>query len=82
MRGQGPAVVFIQGCGVQGSGWLPQIDALAEKYTCIWFDNRGIGNSQPVGAKLTVARMAQDTLAILRASGHNRAHIVGHSLAD
>jgi hypothetical protein len=43
MRGQGPAILFIQGCGVQGSGWLPQIEALSEKYTCIWFDNRGIG---------------------------------------
>jgi pimeloyl-ACP methyl ester carboxylesterase len=80
MRGQGPAVLFIQGCGVQGNAWLPQIDALAEKYTCIWFDNRGMGLSQPLGAKLTVGRMAQDTRAILQASGHVRAHIVGHSL--
>jgi hypothetical protein len=48
MRGQGPTVVFIQGCGVQGSGRLPQIEALSEKYTCIWFDNRGMGNSQPL----------------------------------
>ena len=80
MRGQGPAVLFIQGCGVQGSGWLPQIEALSEKYTCIWFDNRGVGYSQPIGAKLSVYRMAQDTRAILRASGHTRAHIVGHSL--
>ncbi len=79
-RGEGPAVLFIQGCGVQGSAWLPQIEALAEKYTCIWFDNRGIGLSQPIGAKLTVERMAQDALCILRASGHAKAHLVGHSL--
>lgn len=80
IRGQGPAVLFIQGCGVQGHAWLPQVDALAEKYTCIWFDNRGMGRSQPIGAKLTVDRMAQDARAILQASGHARAHVVGHSL--
>ncbi|MDX1930635.1 MAG: alpha/beta hydrolase [Pirellulaceae bacterium] len=80
MRGHGPAVLFIQGCGVQGSGWLPQIETLAEKYTCIWYDNRGMGLSQPLGAALSVDRMAQDTKAILQASGHARAHVVGHSL--
>ncbi len=79
-RGQGPAILFIQGCGVQGSGWLPQVEALSKKYTCIWFDNRGMGNSQPLDVKLTVHRMAQDALAILQASGHTQAHIVGHSL--
>ncbi len=79
-RGQGPAILFIQGCGVQGSGWLPQVEALSKKYTCIWFDNRGMGNSQPLGVKLTVHRMAQDALAILQASGHTQAHVVGHSL--
>lgn len=40
MRGQGPAIMFIQGCGVQGNAWLPQVEKLAENYTCIWFDNR------------------------------------------
>ena len=80
MQGQGPAILFIQGCGVQGNAWLPQVEALAEKYTCIWFDNRGMGQSQPLGAKLTVDRMARDALAILQASGHATAHLVGHSL--
>ncbi len=80
MRGKGPAVLFIQGCGVQGHAWLPQIDALAENYTCIWFDNRGMGLSQPVGTTLTVDRMAQDAKSILQASGHDKAHVVGHSL--
>ena len=80
MRGQGPAILFIQGCGVQGNAWLPQVEKLAEIYTCIWFDNRGMGLSQPTGAKVTVDRMSQDVRCILEASGHSKAHLVGHSL--
>jgi pimeloyl-ACP methyl ester carboxylesterase len=65
---------------VHGDGWVPQIDALADRYECLWFDNRGVGNSQPAAARLTVERMAQDTAAILDAARWADAHVVGHSL--
>lgn len=79
-RGDGPPVVLIQGVGVHGQGWRPQVDALAGKYSCLWFDNRGIGNSQPPARRLSVDRMARDTAAILDAVNWTDAHIVGHSL--
>ncbi len=78
--GSGPPVVFIQGCGVAGSGWLPQIEALASRYRCLFFDNRGMGASQPVGTPLTVEQMANDTLALMDQVGFDSAHVVGHSL--
>jgi len=80
VRGRGPTVLFIQGVGVHGDGWLPQIDELASRFTCISFDNRGMGRSRPAGAKISVERMANDALAILDAEGIETAHIVGHSL--
>ena len=80
VRGSGTAVLLIQGVGVQGDGWRPQTDVLAERYTCITFDNRGLGRSQPVGAPVTVAQMAEDALAVLDAQGVASAHVVGHSL--
>ncbi len=42
VRGNGPPVLFIQGVGVHGDGWLPQVDALSATYTCVSFDNRGM----------------------------------------
>lgn len=78
--GSGPAVLFIQGVGVQGAGWRPQTDELAVGHSCLWFDNRGMGRSQPVGGEVTVARMAEDALAVLDAEGISAAHVVGHSL--
>lgn len=74
------SVVFIQGVGLHGDGWLPQTEVLSDQFHCLTFDNRGIGLSQPQGVAITVEQMAADTLAIMDAAGMERAHIVGHSL--
>jgi pimeloyl-ACP methyl ester carboxylesterase len=77
----GPPVLLIQGVGVHGAGWRPQVDALAADFHCATFDNRGMGRSQPAGeCALTVKQMADDAVAVLRAIGWESAHIVGHSL--
>lgn len=78
--GEGPAVLFIQGVGVHGPGWKPQVDELASRFRCVSFDNRGIGRSLPVPASLSVEDMASDAQAILDAEGIRDVHIVGHSL--
>ena len=80
IRGSGAPVIFIQGVGVHGAGWAPQVDELAPNFRCLSFDNRGIGRSQPVDESLSVEQMADDTLAIMNAAGWNSAHVVGHSL--
>ncbi len=80
VQGVGPPVLLIQGVGVQGLGWQPQIDELASDYQCIAFDNRGMGGSQPIGTRISVSQLADDALAILNAERIDTAHIVGHSL--
>ena len=80
VRGSGPALLLIQGVGVQGDAWLPQTDDLARDFTCVTFDNRGMGKSQPAGAAISVEQMARDARAILDAAGVSEADVVGHSL--
>jgi len=80
VRGEGPALLFIQGVGVPGGGWQPQIEALAREFTCVAFDNRGIGRSRPAGQRIRVERMAQDARAILDHAHIPKVHVVGHSL--
>ena len=41
--GSGPAVLCVQGVGVAGDGWRPQVEALAARYRVLTFDNRGVG---------------------------------------
>ncbi len=81
VRRSGPPLLFIQGVGVQGEGWQPQTDALASHFTCISFDNRGMGQSEWTNqGELSVELMAKDALAVLHHAGYQRASIVGHSL--
>ena len=78
--GSGPPVLFIQGTGVHGDAWCPQIDVLRDQYTCLSFDNRGMARSQPRGAPITVPQMAEDALVLMDAVDWKMAHVVGHSL--
>jgi pimeloyl-ACP methyl ester carboxylesterase len=80
IRGDGPPVLFIQGVGVHGDGWRPQIDALSARYRCLSFDNRGMGRSLPMPASVSVEEMADDARAIIEAQKWERFHVVGHSL--
>ena len=80
IRGEGPPVIFIQGLSIHGGAWAPQIDALAAHYECLSFDNRGLGCSQPLGARLTIEQMAADTFALMDAENWSSAHLVGQSM--
>ena len=80
VRGRGASVLFIQGAGLHGAGWEPQVSELSTSYTCATFDNRGMGRSQPHVGALTIEQMAADAVAIMDALGWESAHVVGHSM--
>jgi pimeloyl-ACP methyl ester carboxylesterase len=78
--GDGPPVLLIQGVGVVGNGWTPQVEGLRGRFTLVSFDNRGIGASVNRDGRLTINEMAADALAILDAEGIDRVHVAGHSM--
>lgn len=80
VEGAGAPVVFIQGVGVHGRGWIPQVEELRTGFECLVFDNRGMGESQPARVPITVKQMAADTLWLMDEIGWDSAHVVGHSL--
>ena len=80
IAGSGPPVVCIQGVGVAGSGWGPQLPALASRFTVITIDNRGIGDSTLGSDLVTIDAMSADVAAIMEAERVERAHVVGHSM--
>src|SRR5262249_30932681 len=43
IAGSGPPLVMIQGVGAYGTAPNPQVEILEPHYTCMTFDNRGIG---------------------------------------
>jgi pimeloyl-ACP methyl ester carboxylesterase len=71
---------LVQGVGLIGRGWQPQIDGLRDRYTVITFDNRGIGDSTAGPGPLSIETLAEDALAIMDAEGFDRFHLGGHSM--
>jgi pimeloyl-ACP methyl ester carboxylesterase len=56
------------------------VPALAERYRVLWFDNRGIGDSDKPDGPYTAKLMAGDALQVLDEAGIERAHVLGASL--
>ena len=78
--GSGDPLLFISGTSVDRTIWGGQVAHFMARHRCITFDNRDVGESTIVAAAYTPADMAGDALALLRALGVERAHVVGHSL--
>src|SRR5436190_21494423 len=66
-RGAGPDVFLLAGPGDPVEAWTFQLDALADRYRLTAFDNRGAGRSPMPPDGFTVADMADDAAAVLRA---------------
>ena len=80
IEGEGPPVLLIQGVGLPGRAWLPQVEALRERFTVITFDNRGVGGSDAGPDPLTIDDMAADAAAILERENIDHVHVMGHSM--
>jgi 3-oxoadipate enol-lactonase len=79
-RGEGAPLLLIQGLGYGRWSWEPVVPGLAERYRVLWFDNRGIGDSDKPEGPYSAALMAGDALQVLDEAGVERAHVLGASL--
>jgi 3-oxoadipate enol-lactonase len=79
-QGGGEPLLLIQGLGYGRWSWAPVVAGLAERYRVIWFDNRGIGDSDKPAGPYTAAQMAGDALQVLDEAGAGLAHVLGASL--
>jgi 3-oxoadipate enol-lactonase len=79
-RGDGAPLLLIQGLGYGRWSWEPVVPGLAERYRVLWFDNRGIGDSDKPEGPYTAQLMASDALQVLDEAGIERAHVLGASL--
>jgi 3-oxoadipate enol-lactonase len=80
VAGSGPPLVLAHGLGYARWGWEPVAPSLAEDFTVLMFDNRGIGGSDIPEGPYTARAMAEDVVAVMDAAGIDRTHLVGTSL--
>ena len=76
----GVPVIFFTHLAAELDRWDPRvIDGIAEKHRVIVFDNRGIGGSEG-STPNSVAAMARDAVAFIRALGFEKVDLCGFSL--
>ena len=75
-----PSVILSAGLGGSAAFWVPQMQALTERFRVILYDHRGTGRSdRSLRPDHSVAAMAQDIVTVLDATDTDRAHLVGHA---
>ncbi|MCS6781849.1 MAG: alpha/beta hydrolase [Gloeomargarita sp. SKYBB_i_bin120] len=80
--GDGPALVFIHGWLLSRHYWRPLTDLLKRDFTCLSYDLRGFGASQPTvnNPVFSLDSYAQDLAELLSYVGISTCWLVGHSL--
>lgn len=78
---------FIMGLATFKTGWQRQVQYFGHeqgsRYTCLIYDNRGMGESDKPLARYSTSELAKDTLALVDHLGwisHRQLHVVGVSM--
>jgi pimeloyl-ACP methyl ester carboxylesterase len=77
--GDGDPVLLIMGLAMPGAVWIPMLP-LMTGFKCIYFDNRGTGQSDKPPGPYTVPDMADDVSGLLKVLGIARAKVYGVSM--
>lgn len=80
VHGDGPPLLLIAGLASDSQSWGSALPALAEHFTVICPDNRGVGRSKPADAPVSIEKMADDCAALVRSLGYEKVHVLGHSM--
>jgi len=76
----GVPVIFLNHLAAELDRWDPRVvDGIAMRRCVIVFNNRGVGSSEGSTPK-SVAAMARDAIAFIRALGHEQVDLLGFSL--
>src|ERR1700730_1882611 len=78
--GEGPAVILLHGYAETSRMWKPIIPLLADRFTVIWRDLPGIGDSASPRSGLDMKSAATSIHALARKLGVEKARVVGHDI--
>lgn len=80
-RGNGEPLLLIMGLSGTRASWTEDfLGELERSFDTIAYDHRGIGGSDPIDGRFTIADLAGDAAALIAALGLDDAHVLGISL--
>ena len=77
--GDGPPLVLVHGAAQDSRAWRPQLDALADEFTVVAWDEPGAGRSSDVPADFGLADYADCLAAVIEVCAPGGAHVAGLS---
>ena len=80
VEGSGPPLYMVHGIGSRKITWDALITGLKERFTCVSYDLRGHGDSPIPPTPYSLDQLVADLEALRRKLGHDRIHVIGHSL--
>lgn len=80
VEGEGPPLYMVHGIGSRKAGWSQLVPYLSDVFTCVTYDLRGHGESPVPQPPYTLDELVEDLEALRQKLGHEKIHIIGHSL--
>ncbi|WP_312663601.1 alpha/beta fold hydrolase [Pantoea sp. CTOTU49201] len=79
IAGRGPAIIFVSGLGGTAAYWQPQVNAFADEFTVVTYDQRGAGQSDHPAGPYSIETLVDDLQALIAGLELDRPILVGHS---
>jgi pimeloyl-ACP methyl ester carboxylesterase len=80
VTGEGPPLYLVHGIGSRKATWGGVIPQLEDRFTCVTHDLRGHGQSPVPPTPYTLDDLVADLEALRARLGHEKIHVMGHSL--
>ena len=80
VSGEGPPLYMVHGIGSRRVTWDGLLPGLEDHFSCIRYDLRGHGQSPIPPVPYSLDDLVDDLEALRMRLGHERIHIIGHSL--
>ncbi|MEG3132511.1 alpha/beta fold hydrolase [Rouxiella sp. T17] len=79
IQGSGPVIIFVSGLGGTAAYWQPQVDAFANDFTVVTYDQRGAGLSDHPAGPYSIETLTDDLYALITALKLENPVLIGHS---
>ena len=80
IHGEGEPLMMIAGLGSDSQSWQPIVNDLSQHFMLIIPDNRGTGRTTPQDTEISIQKITDDSMALVKHLGLSSFNLLGHSM--